>query len=157
MRDIKFRAWIKDLGIIVQNVTPYPSGLIGVDGKTLEDALPEKMTICEDGIYMDDPENDLFELITSILEGDDWYWFEEGQFVLMQYTGLEDKNGKEIYEGDILQIEDETPKKGVVKWGQDHYDFGWKTNFPLGANTGWTPNLVREQNRIEITGNIHEQ
>lgn len=120
MREIKFRAWLKEEKKMVNVET------IDFTDKSIQ--------------YLEKNEFINAYLLRRMIFGD---------IELMQYTGLKDKNGKEIYEGDIVVLNNiENDNMCIVRYEHSSYRLeGWSLR----------EDLSNVENRfLEVVGNIYE-
>ena len=120
MKEIKFRAWLKE-----------DKKMVNVETMDFADKSMQ---------YLEKSEIVNAYLLRRVIFDD---------IELMQYTGLKDKNGKEIYEGDIVVLNNiENDNMCIVRYEHSRYRLeGW----------GLREDLSNAEARfLEVVGNIYE-
>ena len=159
VREIKFRAW--DCGEMIFTGSCWAPGVIKPHYTvTVTNEHIMWISQCKNGKYVEVDEGGKTTRYYS--EWDDYHFYHPEQ--IMQYTGLKDKNGVEIYEGDVVECEYHsdliTTKDQPLIW-RGYVVFGSDASFHVirkGTHNGcyavrYGGSAVK---RWEVIGNIYE-
>lgn len=122
MREIKFRAWNKDV---------YSNKMI----YDIQNEFEERINLGMDSFG---------------------HYLNKDSFEVMQYTGLKDCKGKEIYESDIVKYKAETNEGiGYIKFEFSCFIIYWTNNKTF--NDSFSSMFYTQcSSKIEVIGNIYE-
>ena len=152
MKDLKFRAWLKEPKIMAE-----------VKGSTtLENKIPYGRGRFVTEKLVKVVQNENINALWWCYERDDG---KETECEIMQFIGLKDKKGKEIYEGDIVAdiLDGEILMVGDIQFKFGIFGVEWvdcKKNKSMVGAWGQKHNLRRLDDdivdRIEVIGNIFQ-